>query len=67
MAIALSNLPSKPTVIAAGRRQERLDELEKDHKLRTIQVDVNTDAVGLKKFVDETLEKYTEVSLRNSK
>lgn len=66
MAIALSDLPSKPTVIAAGRRQERLDELKKEHKLETIQVDVNTDATGLKAFVDEVLKQYPDVRSETS-
>lgn len=61
LALALKTLPSNPTVIAAGRRKDRLEQLSKQHKLETIQVDVNTDPTGLKKFVDETLSKYPEV------
>ncbi|KAG6897336.1 hypothetical protein C0992_002394 [Termitomyces sp. T32_za158] len=57
LAIALAALPSRPTVIAAGRRQSRLDELAQAN-LQTLQVDLDTDAQGLKVFVDTVLQKY---------
>lgn len=61
LALTLKALPSNPTVIAVGRRKDRLDQLSKDHGLETIQFDVNTDSAILKAFVDETLNKFPEV------
>jgi short-subunit dehydrogenase involved in D-alanine esterification of teichoic acids len=57
----LKALPSKPVVIAAGRRKDRLDQLSKDHGLETIQADVNVDTAGLKSFVDDTLKRFPNV------
>ncbi|KAJ7169600.1 hypothetical protein C8R46DRAFT_993902 [Mycena filopes] len=57
LALALSELPSRPTVIAAGRRQNRLKELE-DKKLETIQLDVSADVATLKTAVDSLVAKY---------
>lgn len=48
-------------MIAAGRRQERLDELKEEHKLETIQVDVNTDATNLKIFVEDVIKQHPDV------
>ena len=62
LALALAALPSKPRVIAAGRRRDRLDELAKAG-LETVEVDVNTDSNTLKKFADSVVEKYPDVSL----
>jgi short-subunit dehydrogenase involved in D-alanine esterification of teichoic acids len=62
LALAIADLPSHPRVIGAGRRQDRLDELKKSG-LETIQVDLDTDKEGLKKFVDNILQKYPEVCL----
>jgi len=61
LAISLKRLESKPTVIAAGRRQDRLDELKAEYGLETIRVDVNTDSASLKAFVDETFKKYPDL------
>jgi len=61
LALALKALPSNPTVIAVGRREDRLSQLSKDHGLETIQFDVNTDPAALKVFVDETLNKFPEL------
>jgi len=57
LALAISELPSRPTVIAAGRRQERLRELE-EKNLETLQLDVTADAETLKKTVDSLVVKY---------
>lgn len=59
LAYAISDLPSKPRVIAAGRRQDRLDELAS--KMDTIQIDFDTDKETIKKFVDDTIAKYPDV------
>lgn len=60
LALAITDLPTHPTVIAAGRRQERLDELA-GRGLATINVDLDTDGESLKKFVEGVLSKYPEV------
>ncbi|KAF5377691.1 hypothetical protein D9615_005233 [Tricholomella constricta] len=60
LSLAIADLPSSPTVIAAGRRQGRLEELAKSN-LATVQVDVDTDKHALKKFVDDILLKYPDL------
>lgn len=60
LAHAISDLPSKPRVIATGRRQDRLEELRP--KMETIQIDFDTDKETIKKFVDDTIFKYPDVS-----
>ncbi|KAG5339343.1 hypothetical protein C0989_004673 [Termitomyces sp. Mn162] len=60
LAIALAALPSRPQVIAAGRRQSRLDELA-ESDLETVQVNLDTDAKGLKAFTDSVLRKYSNL------
>jgi short-subunit dehydrogenase involved in D-alanine esterification of teichoic acids len=60
LALALHALPSQPTVVVAGRRKERLDELARD-RLHGVQVDVSADSQALKQFVDETIASYPEV------
>lgn len=39
LALAIADLPTHPKIIAAGRRQDRLDELAKSN-LTTVQVDL---------------------------
>lgn len=60
LAEALHALPSRPTVIAAGRRKERLDALRKD-RLEGVVVDVSAGAQATKKFVDDVTGRYPEV------
>lgn len=62
LALAIAELPSHPRVIATGRRKDRLEELKKSN-LETVEVDLDTDKAGLKKFVDEVLQKYPDVRL----
>ncbi|KIK04269.1 hypothetical protein K443DRAFT_93553 [Laccaria amethystina LaAM-08-1] len=57
LAQCIARLPSKPCVIAVGRRQERLDELAKEG-LETVQLDVEASYDALKKFADEIILKY---------
>ncbi|KAJ6574824.1 hypothetical protein B0H19DRAFT_1125922 [Mycena capillaripes] len=57
LALAIAELPSRPTVIAAGRRQDRLKELE-EKNLETVQMDVAADQETLKKTVDSLITKY---------
>ncbi|KAJ6604371.1 hypothetical protein DFH09DRAFT_1122458 [Mycena vulgaris] len=60
LVIAISELPSRPTVIAAGRRQNRLKEL-KDKNLETLEIDVSADLETLKKTVDSLVAKYPDL------
>ena len=62
LALAIHDLDTAPTVILAGRRQERLDELAKQgERIETARVDINTSENELKGFVQETLSKFPEV------
>ena len=61
LARAIRDLPSKPTVIAMGRRQERLDELAKEG-FKTAKFDMNTTPDKIKAFVDDITGQYPEVS-----
>lgn len=64
LALALHDLESKPTVIVAGRRQERLDELAKlSDRIKTARVDINTPQDQLKQFSDDIISKYPDVCL----
>ncbi|KAJ7786020.1 hypothetical protein B0H16DRAFT_1445935 [Mycena metata] len=47
----------RPTVIAAGRRQDRLKELA-EKKLETLQIDVSADEATLKTTADSLVTKY---------
>jgi len=57
LALRLSKLPSKPQVIAAGRRQDRLEELKKAG-LETMVLDLDAEESLLKQSMDLILEKY---------
>ncbi|CAK5279957.1 unnamed protein product [Mycena citricolor] len=57
LALAISELPSKPTVIAAGRRADRLAELAAKG-LKTVQLDVTEDDAALKTKVDALIAQY---------
>jgi len=65
LALNILALPTKPTVIVAGRRQERLDEIvkaeNKDGRLCSVRFDVNADRATLKKSVDEVVKQYPEL------
>lgn len=70
LAIALNDLPSKPVIIGAGRRLERLEELKsiksKDGKaLHAKQVDISADRKTLKTFVDGIINDYPEVGFKS--
>jgi len=60
LALRIKDLPSRPKVIVAGRRKDRLDELAAKG-FETVQVDLDTDNIGIKKFVDNLLAKYPEL------
>jgi short-subunit dehydrogenase involved in D-alanine esterification of teichoic acids len=69
LALAIHELPSKPTVIVAGRRQARLDEIIAQgskagkENLHAVTVDMTSDLETQKSFVKDTLTKFPEVSL----
>ncbi|KAJ6562371.1 hypothetical protein B0H19DRAFT_1288161 [Mycena capillaripes] len=61
LALAISELPGRPTVIAAGRREDRLNRLE-DENLETLEINVTADLQALKKTVASVVLKYPNVS-----
>nr|VWO94223.1 3-oxoacyl-reductase [Ganoderma boninense] len=62
LALAIHDLETKPTVIVAGRRQERLDELAaKSERIKTTRVDINTHHDNLKQFVHDILSQYPQL------
>lgn len=70
LALAIHALPSKPTVIVAGRRKERLDELVKKGqesdggRIEAVQVDISAGKDALKGFSEEVISKFPEVSCK---
>ncbi|KAF5356112.1 hypothetical protein D9756_003934 [Leucocoprinus leucothites] len=60
LAHKIKELPSKPQVIVAGRRQERLDELA-DEGFETYRMDVGSDRATLKKDVEILLARYPDL------
>lgn len=64
LALAIHDLDSKPTVIIAGRRQERLDELAKrSDRIKTVRVDIKTTYDKLKSFVEDVVFQHPRVYL----
>lgn len=62
LALALHGLDSNPTVIVAGRRQERLDEISKQgERIKTARIDITSSEDTLKEFVQHTLSQYPDV------
>ncbi|KAI0749847.1 NAD(P)-binding protein [Daedaleopsis nitida] len=62
LALAIHNLENKPTVIVAGRRQERLDDIAKgDSGVKTARVDINTTHEKLKEFVEDLVKKHPDL------
>jgi len=62
LALAIHGLPSKPTVIAAGRRQERLDEVAKHgERMKTLKFDVNASRDALKSAVQNVYQNYPDL------
>lgn len=63
LALAIRDLPSKPTVIISGRRQERIDELCKDgERTEGVQIDMTGGRENLKAFVHDVVARYPQVS-----
>lgn len=62
LAKAIHDLPSKPTVIVSGRRQERLDELSSAYeRMVGVRFDVTSGRKGIEVFVKDILAKYPQV------
>lgn len=62
LALAIHDLPSRPTVIVAGRRQERLDELaKKSERIKTARVDLMSGRDALAKFANELVATYPDL------
>ena len=66
LALAIHDLETNLTVIVAGHRHERLDELAaKNGRIKTSLVDINTHHDNLKAFVQDILSQYPEVRARS--
>jgi NADP-dependent 3-hydroxy acid dehydrogenase YdfG len=67
LALSILSLPSKPTVVVAGRRNDRLDQLNKEHghdgRLATIQMDIDVDRITLRKTVEDVIALHPKVRL----
>ncbi|KIJ24161.1 hypothetical protein M422DRAFT_84859, partial [Sphaerobolus stellatus SS14] len=62
----IHRLPSRPTVIVSGRRQERLDELVKEGttkggRMESIQIDLMAGNAKLKEFAQDTVKRFPEL------
>lgn len=67
LALSIHDLPSKPTVIVAGRRQERIDELcQQGDRIQGLQVDLTSGKVNLKAFADNAIARYPQVRILSS-
>lgn len=65
LAIAIHDLPSKPTVIVTGRRQDRLNELSKAHeRVEGVNFDMTAGRAVMEQFVKDIVAKYPKVSRR---
>ncbi|KAK0196333.1 hypothetical protein F5146DRAFT_323277 [Armillaria mellea] len=60
LALAIVELPSKPQVIAAGRRESRLQELA-NRGLETVSLDLRNERDALKKDLNNVVGKYPEL------
>ncbi|KAI0030065.1 NAD(P)-binding protein [Vararia minispora EC-137] len=60
LAKAIRDLPSKPTVVAAGRRRKRLEELAQEGGILTEQLDINLPRDELIPSVNALLKKYPD-------
>ena len=67
LALAIHDLPSKPTVIISGRRADRLDSIVKngdprgDGRLKSITASIDVDRTSLKQFAESILAQYPDV------
>ncbi|KAG1885695.1 hypothetical protein F4604DRAFT_1918380 [Suillus subluteus] len=65
LALAILDLPSKPTVVVCGRRKERLDELVATHhatgRLKSVTLDVLSERNALKSSIEEIVNTYPDL------
>ena len=62
LASAIHDLPSKPKVIVAGRRVERLNEVCKSKdRMQGVQVDLTARHEALKEFVSKIIQDHPDV------
>lgn len=68
LALAIWELPTKPIVIVAGRRRERLDELVKkgadsgEGRIEGVQIDISGSRESLQNFASDLVARYPDVS-----
>jgi len=60
LALAIADLPTKPQVIAVGRRAQRLDEL-KNLGLNAVKLDLTSNPADLEVALNQIVEDYHEV------
>ncbi|OJA09098.1 hypothetical protein AZE42_02570 [Rhizopogon vesiculosus] len=67
LALAIMDLPSKPTVIVCGRRKEKLDELVASHgptgRLKSVTLDVLAERDALKASIQRIVNTYPDACL----
>ncbi|KAG2044206.1 hypothetical protein BDR03DRAFT_849856 [Suillus americanus] len=65
LALAILDLPSKPTVVVCGRRKERLEELVATHhatgRLKSVTLDVLSERNALKYSIEEIVNTYPDL------
>jgi len=61
LALALAKLPSRPQVIAAGRRKSRLEEMGKVDGVEAVSLDLSADLDTLKKSVDDLITRFPDL------
>jgi len=69
LALAILDLPSKPTVIVCGRRKERLDELVASYgtsgRLKSVTLDVLAERDVLQASIQEIISTYPDVCIHS--
>ncbi|KAF9480052.1 NAD(P)-binding protein [Pholiota conissans] len=61
LALRIAELPSRPTVVAAGRRQDRLDALGAIEGVEPLYLDVSSDLEALKSATEAFLAKFPDL------
>ncbi|KAF8203083.1 hypothetical protein BJ912DRAFT_1053089 [Pholiota molesta] len=61
LALRIAKLPSRPTVVAAGRRQDRLDALRAVEGIEPLYLDVGADLETLKTSVGSLIAKFPDL------
>lgn len=61
LALRIAKLPSRPTVVAAGRRQDRLDALRTVEGIEPLYLDVGVELEALRTSVGNLIAKFPDV------